>query len=694
MPESIHGKSTRWLWVLLALTLILSYGGVQLRTTNEAQNKNVVTTIDYREFERSANSANLDMDNVLARLQEKGVSSVAVSEITLRDLAYNGDVMVSSYGDFSALNAAISPQVRHAAERAIGSRYISPSNLVVVASNPAMADFLQQRLTVRFLPNELITFQLGDNYYFIINAELGTIYVEPSPADKNKPVSRDLDARLGFDETLLANLKNKGFDIILRPGSNMGTNIHYRAEYDRLVSEYGVKYVIFGGNDLYGAAKNVDWIGEWVERNHLTIGIIEASNQLQYYKQAGLEEVMASAAYPINRVYSTTNDEFVTSVDERYYRWVRGVIDRGIRIMYVVPFKDTKLSFSRNLNDTIDTIGRFHATISGKGFAIDQPLNDLSNQMTSPFHRLMVSLSLLLGGTIYLLWLFRPRIQAAWLAAWLITAGLACLGLNILLPADFSKLYALGGAILYPSLSSLMLLIYLKDNRGKPYLQQLLFSLAIILGINGLGMYTAVTSLADIRYIMNVLIFSGVKLSFLAPLLLFPINYVGVMVGFGSFKDKAIRFLLDRPNYLVLVLLMVGGAAGYYYIGRSGNAMVSVSGLEIRTREVLESVFLARPRFKELLIGYPALMVMIYWYKKYRQDLILLVLGLGVMMGSISMVNSFCHVFTAVMVSVNRTLGGLLTGLLVGAAVLLCIKIGELIYAKLSVHSWMTTRTD
>lgn len=685
MPEWLR-KMTRWLWLFLALTLFLSYGGVQLRASNEARNKTVLTTIDYREFQRSANSANMDMDYVLERLQENGVNSVAVSEITLRDLAYSGDIMVSSYGDFSSLAAVVSPDIWEAAKGSIGSKYTSPSNLVVVAREPAVADFLQRRLTTRFLPHELITFQVGDNYYFIINTELGTIYVEPNPADKNKPVSKDLDARLGFDETLLANLKGKGFDIILRPGNNMGSNIHYQAEYDRLVSDYGVSYVVFHGNDLYGAADNVDWVSEWVERNHLTIGIIEASNQLQYYKQAGLEEVMESAAYPINRVYSSTNDEFVTTVDERYYRWVRGVIDRGIRILYVSPFKDTKLTFSQNLDDTIDTIGRFHGTISGKGFIIDQPLNKMSNQMTSPFHRLMVSLSLLLAGTIYLLCLFRPRIQAAWLAAWLITAGLACVGLNNLLLADFSKVYALAGAILYPSLSSLILLIYLKGNRDKPYWQQLLVSLAIILGINGLGMYTAVTSMADIRYIMNVLLFSGVKLSFLTPLLLFLVNYVGVMVGFGNFKDKAVRFLLDKPNYLVLVLLVVGGAAGYYYIGRSGNAMVSVSGLELRLREILESIFLARPRFKELLIGYPALMIMIYWYKKYRQDLILLVLGLGVMMGSISMINSFCHVFTAVMVSANRTLAGMLTGLLVGAGVLLAIKICELIFANFSIQ--------
>ena len=112
------------------------------------------------------------------------------------------------------------------------------------------------------------------------------------------------------------------------------------------------------------------------------------------------------------------------------------------------------------------------------------------------------------------------------------------------------------------------------------------------------------------------------------------------MVGWADFKAKATRFLLAHPNYLVLVLLMVGGAGGYYYLGRTGNAVVAVSGLELRLREILESIFLARPRFKEFIIGYPALMVMVYWYRRYRLDLILLVLGFG--LGWIVFLVGFC----------------------------------------------------
>lgn len=683
MPKGLKGNGTRWLWVLLALTLILSYSGIQLRTGNEAINKQVVTVVDYRDFQRTANAANMDLDEVLQRCQENGVRSVAVSEVTLRDLAYNGDVLVSSYGDFVSRARTLSPEVWTQAQAVVGSAFISPDNLTVVTDQPDMAAFLQERLEARYLPEELISFTIDGQYYFIINAQLGSIYVVANPTDKYKTVSVELDARLGFDKKVLDHLKTAGFEIVLRPGSNMGSNTAYRAEYDQAVADYGVNYVIFAGNDLYGAADSVEWIADFIDRNHLTIGLIESSTQLQYLKQEGLDEVMEATGYPLNRVYSTSNDEFVQTIDERYYRWVRGVIDRDIRIMYVVPFKDSKATFAENLNDTVDVIGQFHETIAAKGFAIDQPLNQLSNKIPGPGHRMMVSLSLLLAGTIYLLYLFRPRLKPLWLALWLAAGTVGLIGINLVLGADFSKVYALAAAILYPTLSSLILLMYLKKNRDKPYWQQLVVSLAIILGINGLGMYTIVTSLADIRYIMNVLIFSGVKLSFLLPLLLFMVNYVSCMVGFNNFKDKASQFLMAKPNYLVLGLGLVFLAAGYYYLGRSGNALVSVSGLELRLREILESIFLARPRFKEFLIGYPALMVMIYWYKKYKQDLILLVLGLGVMMGSISMVNSFCHVFTAVTISANRTLAGLFTGVVIGLGGLVFIKLCEWFYAKL-----------
>ena len=290
------------LWVLLALTLVLSYSGIKLRMGNESQNKAVITTIDYKEFARAANSANMNLDDVLTRLKNSGVKNVGMNEVSLRDLAYSGDVYVSSYGDFASLTRTVSPQIWTEAAKAIGSVNISPSNLAVVTGDPAIAAFLKERLSARFLPQELISFTIADKSYFIINAQLVPINVEANPTDKNKAVSKDLDARLGFDDKVLKQLQAQGFNIILRPGNSTGSNTQYLNEYERAVSDYGVQCIIFAGNDLSGNPDRLDWIENLVKKHHLNIGIIEATTQLQYVTQKGLDEVMKATGYPINRV--------------------------------------------------------------------------------------------------------------------------------------------------------------------------------------------------------------------------------------------------------------------------------------------------------------------------------------------------------------------------------------------------------
>ncbi|MEN6347922.1 MAG: DUF5693 family protein [Syntrophomonas sp.] len=666
------------LWILLVLTLVLSSSGIYLRVSNENNNKNVVTVADYQEFKKTANAASMNINEIMDRLQEAGVKAIGVKETSLRDLAYEGKVFISPYGEFAAFARTYSPGNWQACQKATGDKIISPDKLVVVSDQPGTIAFLKQRLGTRFSGNEIISFTEGQKTFFIVNTELLPL---DKPKDPKKAVNDfvEVDARLGFDEKVLTMLKKRGFEIILRPDNNTGSNLAYLQEYNDLVQKYGVKYLIFG-NEVSGAPDNLAPMEEMIKKHHLIIGIIETSEQLKYVAQTGLDEVMKDTGYPINRVYSTTNDEFVNTADERYYRWVRGVIDRGIRILYVSPFKDRKITYSENINNTIEMISRFHKTIEAKGFNINQPLQHLSANSPGAWHRLAVSLSLLLGGVLYLLYLFRPgrRLMTILLAL----GVLACLAVNILLQADFTKVYALGAAVLYPSFSSLLMLIYLRDHRENPVWKLALAGLAIILGVNAIGMYTVVTSLADIRYIMNVGIFSGVKVAFLLPLLMFVVNYFCCFAGEGGFKEKALESLSMHPTYLVLLLFMVAALALYYYLGRSGNNTAAVSGLEIRLREILESFFLARPRFKEIIIGYPSLFAMTYLYHRYKRDFILFILGFGVVMGSISMVNSFCHVFTAVVISANRTLAGLLVGTICGLAAIAGIYVLEWVYER------------
>jgi hypothetical protein len=235
----------------------------------------------------------------------------------------------------------------------------------------------------------------------------------------------------------------------------------------------------------------------------------------------------------------------------------------------------------------------------------------------------------------------------------------------------------LGAAILYPSLSSLLLLVYLRKYKSHVFIAKLAISLGIILLVNGLGMFTVVAGMADIRYLMMIEMFRGVKVALFVPLLLFAVNYLMIFRDEDSLIQTVYKILLKKPTYLFLCLAGIGLVVVYVSLARSGNNVMGVLQIELRIREQLELLFLARPRFREIIVGYPALLVMVYLYHRYKKNFILLLLGFGVMLGSTSMINSFCHVFTSVYISAHRTLAGLLVGSIIAVCALVAVIILE-----------------
>lgn len=670
-------KATLLIWILLLVTLIGSAGGFGLRFGNETRNQTVITAIDYREFAKTANFASRDLQSVLTELQRAGIRSVAVKETTVKDLSERGDIGLYSFAEFKSLTQSHGDDRWPAIEAKIAGQAINPSHRVLVSSDPDTSRFLEERLSKRFTGQELIRFSVGEQDYFILRTQM---MAQPrTQANRMENLPPVFDARLGFEEPLLEQLQEQGFNIVLMPGQNRGSSTAYLDEYRRLVEKYGIETLIFDGGQVPGYPDHVQVLQDLVEDEKLTLGIFETSVQLGYMEQKGLDEIMERADYPINRVYSTRNDEFLDDVNERYYRWVRAVVDRGIRIMYVVPFNDQKLSFAENLEETGEKLAAFHETIESKGFTLGTSTPPLSSRIPGPWHWVMAALSLWMAGMLYLTYLVKlpARVHLLLLAAGALLAALVGWRGG----AALAPVLALGAAVMYPALAGLLWILYLRDHRQDNLPRQILVSLAILLGLNLLGAYTIVSSLADIRYIMNVEYFRGVKVAFLFPLLLFVINYLAVFSGEEGVVRYTAGWLRRSPTYLALLLALVAVVALYYYVGRSGHTGgVGVSGLELRLREVLETIFTARPRFKEILIGYPALLALLYLYRRYPFKELVLVLGLGVMMGIISTVNSFSHVFTAISISASRTLAGLLVGLAIGAAVLIGLRILEWIW--------------
>ena len=102
------------------------------------------------------------------------------------------------------------------------------------------------------------------------------------------------------------------------------------------------------------------------------------------------------------------------------------------------------------------------------------------------------------------------------------------------------------------------------------------------------------------------------------------------------------------------------------YISRSGNfSFLPVLSIEEKIRIFLEKTLIARPRNKEFLIGYPALLLAISMnYLKIKEFKIpIIIIGT---IGPITLINTFCHIHTPFLFSMLRTLNGVWLGLALG----------------------------
>ncbi len=294
------------------------------------------------------------------------------------------------------------------------------------------------------------------------------------------------------------------------------------------------------------------------------------------------------------------------------------------------------------------------------------------------------------GGVLYLS-LVIPALnrRPAWQMALFAVCGLAA-AVPVLMGhgGTVRLLAALASANVFPALAVIGQLDYIRACRTVPEgsLPKLLLLAAMALFLTGALSFVGAAylsgALSDVEYFLEVNIFRGIKLTFVLPILLVAIAF---LERFSVFGDAAEGFtaqgcrLLAMPVTVKTLAVFVGIlVAGVVLLARSGHSMgMPVSGLELRFRAFLEQALYARPRSKELLIGHPAfMMAALAWFKKWP-GMVLFLLVLAATIGQGSMVETFAHMRTPVMMSFARGIGGLLGGAMIGAAAILLFAWGE-----------------
>jgi hypothetical protein len=196
------------------------------------------------------------------------------------------------------------------------------------------------------------------------------------------------------------------------------------------------------------------------------------------------------------------------------------------------------------------------------------------------------------------------------------------------------------------------------------------FATIFLVALLGASLTAALADNALTR--VEIMPFRGIKAAFL-------LGWMGSFLSLFSFDEFRDQVMKTVRRFDLLCALAAAALIAYVMI-RMGNASAGWKpGWEQGVRDGLENLLIARPRFKEFAIGYPLLLLGLETWRRAKARSFWLdgrfCAGVG-MMAPASMVNTFCHLHSPLMLAFWRSLNGLALGALIGMALIAVQKRG------------------
>lgn len=458
------------------------------------------------------------------------------------------------------------------------------------------------------------------------------------------------------------------------------------------LKKQGASTVIFSGDEVLG-------FKGFIHSNPLLVSDQQPSTEtalretglyygaVEFVKQKGDALLSRAAQDRLVRVHTVSGAEMLSAdVNSNTQRFLLGARERNIRLLFVRLFLSEPDPIPAN-SKYIEKIARgLDRGDLEPGFAHGyDPLT------TSPLLRGLMGLGLAAAFLLLVETLTAFSAGGAGKLTALI-AALGALGLLALplLPGGV-KLAALAAACVFPTLG-LVATDLLRP--GPPRSAPLTVALMRFLkasAITSLGILITAGLLSDRLFLIKADMFLGIKAAHLVPVLI--VAGVYSLSLWASEERRWPRVMGDAGRRVlslgaqpVLFWQVAFALAALVMLAlvvlRSGNDPgVGVSGLELRVRSLLDRFLYARPRFKEFLVGHPALIVALALAARGLGRsaalpgirLIVTALFLVGALGQVSLLNTFCHLHTPLPVSLWRAGLGLVIGTVIGIAAYLIL---------------------
>ena len=232
-------------------------------------------------------------------------------------------------------------------------------------------------------------------------------------------------------------------------------------------------------------------------------------------------------------------------------------------------------------------------------------------------------------------------------------------------PVFLEKGMALLASLVFPTLGVILFLEpALSKYRERGYLTEIVKGFLCCTLFSAGGALAASGILGSTEYILKIEAFGGVKISQVGPFIL--LGLFILQQKRGALWNEITELLNKEVKVKYLLALVLAGGVLLVYLVRGGNIpLLPVSEIELALRRQLEIIFIARPRFKEFLIGHPGLFLLAAFCPAGIRGAKTLALVLG-LLGQISLFNTFMHLHRPVSLALLGTVYGAAMGLLLG----------------------------
>ena len=701
-------KKDRLLVLLALLGLLASLVPIVNRVQTEESNKYYDYVLDYASLRSMARQSSQTEDEWLDLFRSLGVDKVALSEASALNLHDNAAIPVhamtvkkaaESYGWENNYPAEVVSWL---------SESTDVSDAIIWTETAAAYEWMLDAFNARFENFEAKTYLEGEHGFIFIRQQ-----------ENGMKGEKLLDLRLGIWPGTVELIERHGYQIVPRTVTQKDMNGTKFAEaYIDVLKHYNAPYFMNNGDELVGYESDEGWdlLVQYLNESGASVAMMEQNDQSQNQTWPGIEDLLNETGYRGIRVFNEW-----AYIQNRYQycgyegpeeitnTFFRAIAERNCKVIFLkmILEPDSDVSWDADEKEWvyITDPAEYEKLLAD----LDTRLAPLgytrgtvpAMQMEDPSVLLKVVQGIGTAALIVILLDLFFFISKRWRTILLALGALGFAGLAVLKPAMFRLILSMSGGIVMPSLAAVGLCRVLMEKRRTEPQAKFGRVLGYTLGISVLtilaafcGSLLATSALSQLSYMIEMDLYRGVKIMQLIPIGLFILAYLLVYayeetgardavlahVGPRGEKGRVKRFnayfaqVMKTPMQLgwFVAIVVIAVAAVFlllvfvYYIYRTGNSTTTPE-TELAFRNFLENTLIARPRTKEMLIGWPMLMLFI-WSLRRGMKFLPMVFGMGMSIGLVSVVNTFLHIRTPFLLSLLRTGWGILFGLLIGLA--------------------------